>query len=687
MHRKDMIQMIAVIAVLVIGFFVVQQYIMPSPKPAPVNKAPSNQPANKPATNQPAGNQAAPPKIEDTTPSTDVTSKPTSSDEAHGFIPMKREKATLHKLANSRLTAEISERGAVLERLTYIDADGNPVYLQTPNNPQDEPKKTLPLELLHPLDSAPDLSPLALVLDKNDNWRNTSRWELVADAKQPEKGESLTFRFPPSKGVEFGQESDGTVIYKTITLLPETFRFDVSVRIENQGSQPVEKVIGLWGPVGMTNDAARNSAMHSRIALYASTDSKRFVQFEDSPSMRGLEKDVKSLQEDLEEEGRARHDWVDARDLDDISKEDRFLVVHGMRTDYFLAFIAADPEARDRRWSGQILPLKGDDHNAAMSLIAPKSEIGKGESAVVNMRFYAGPRDKEHLGEAWNANPPADEEIKLQWNELATSGFWDVIATPLIWILGMLASLVGPGFAIILLTLMVRFGLSPLSYRGQKSMATYTQKMKVVKPRLDAIKEKYAGRKDQQSQLKMLTETRAVMKEQNVGMLPLGGCLPMLIQLPIFIGLYRAFGNAIFLRQANFLWIHDLSLPDASLPFSTYIGDGWLSFLAHNGYLTFNILPMLWIILSVLQFKLQPKSDDPQQAAMQKNMAFIFPLMGLMFYGYASGFSFYFIISSLYSITESKLVKRALIKQGVMPDPKLKPKVDDETKPDYHGAS
>src|SRR5690606_1764729 len=145
--------------------------------------------------------------------------------------------------------------------------------------------------------------------------------------------------------------------------------------------------------------------------------------------------------------------------------------------------------------------------------------------------------------------------------------------------------------------------------------------------KLDAIREKYDGKKGQEAQLKMLTETRTVMKEHNVGMLPLGGCLPMLIQLPIFIGLYRAFGAAFFLRQADFLWIHDLSLPDATIPGSFYVGEGFFGFLAHNGYLTINILPMLWIVLSVLQFKLQPKPDDPQQAAMQRNMAFIFPLM------------------------------------------------------------
>ena len=683
MHRKDMIQMIAVIAVLVIGFFVVQAYIMPKSKPAPVNT--TSTAGNKAASNTPATNRPDPPKIEDNTPSTDVTSKPTDGDKARGFIPMKREQAYQHKLANSRMTAQISERGAVIESLVFIDADGKTIFKASPDDPVNEPE--IPLELLRPLKSAPDLSTLALVLDDNDNWRNTSRWELVSDAPKPEHGQSLTFRFPPSSGQQFDRESDGTIIFKTITLLPDSYRFDVSVRIENKGSAAVEKVVGLWGPVGMTNDAARNSAMHSRIALYGSTDSKRFVQFEDSPALRSIASDVTSLNEDFEEEGRAVHDWVPARDLDDVDQEDRFLVVHGLRTDYFLAFIAADPESRDSRWSGQVLPLKGDKDNAALSLIAPKQDIAPGESAVINVRFYAGPRDKDDLKAAWMANPPADEDIKVQWAELSTSGFWDIIASPLVWILGMLSGLVGPGFAIILLTLLVRLSLSPLSYRGQKSMATYTQKMKVVKPKLDAIKEKYSGRKDQQSQLKMLTETRAAMKEQNVGMLPLGGCMPMLIQLPIFIGLYRAFGNAIFLRQAEFLWIHDLSLPDASLPFSTYIGDGWLSFLAHNGYLTFNVLPMLWIILSVLQFKLQPKSEDPQQAAMQKNMAFIFPLMGLMFYGYASGFSFYFIISSIYSIAESKLVKRNLVKQGIVPDPKLKPKVDDETKPDYHGAS
>lgn len=676
MHRKDMIQMIVVIIVIVAAFFLAQAYLFPETPPPPKQ---SNQPDNTPADNTP------PPVIRDDTPSTEVKPTPTAKDAAYGFKPVDKEQAKVHALSNKFMTAYISERGAVMQNLVYVNEDGIEVYLHTPDNPIDEPVK--PLELIPDLKASPDLHSLALVLDGNDQWRNISRWELVKDAPQPENGKSLTFRFPPSTGFEHSTESDGTVIYKTITLLPDTYRFDLSVRIENRGSKPVEKVVGLWGPVGMTNDAMRNSAEHSRIALYGSTESKRYVQFEDSITLREVKEEIEDLNVDLEEEGRATHDWIAARTIDDVTSEDRYLTVHGFRTQYFLAFIAANPDNRDQRWSGQLLPI--NEQHAAVSLIAPKFTVkpGADNAQQVHMRFYAGPRDKEILKEAWLAGPPEDEEIKNQWGELATSGFFDVIAAPLIWLLGMLTDLVGAGFAIILLTLIVRFGLAPLSYRGQKSMAVYTQKMKVVKPKLDTIREKYDGKKGQEAQLKMLTETRAAMKEHNVGMLPVGGCLPMLIQLPIFIGLYRAFGNAFFLRQAEFLWIHDLSLPDATVPVSGNVGDGFFGFLAHNGWLTFNILPMLWIVLSVLQFKLQPKSDDPQQASMQRNMAFIFPLMGLFFYGFAAGFSFYFIISSIYSISESKLIKRNLIKAGIMPDPKKKPKVEEDDKPDYHGAS
>ncbi|MCC7510460.1 MAG: membrane protein insertase YidC [Planctomycetes bacterium] len=673
MQRKEMIQMVVVIILIVAGFYACQAWIIPpSATPAP----PANQPGTPPA-NQP------PPEIRSTGPAAATTSTATEADKSRGFAPIGRADARQWSLANSRLTATVSDRGAVLDSVTFVDADGNVVFWRTPDNPTVEPGE--PLQLLRPEEAAPDIAPFALLIDKNDDARNTSRWELVLNETGDSGVQSLTFRFPPSKGFEHDAESDGTVLYKKITLYPGEYRLDVNVRIENRSDKVREKFVGIWGPVGITNDGMRTAGEWSRVALYGSTDSKRFTSLEDSPTIPSLAEAVKERNEEL---GKTNA-WITNRDLDEIEDPDRFLIAHGLRTQYFLAFIAQDPDVRDQRWSGAVLPI---GTTAAISLtgpalVVPAAEAGKPGQQSVGMRLYAGPRDRDALSAAWLVEPPKDAELGAQWAELATSGFFDLIASPLIWFLRLLTNLVGAGFAIILLTLFVRFALSPLSYRGQKAMAVYTQKMKIVKPKMDAIKEKYKEKTDRDSQMRMLTETRAVMKEQNVGMLPIGGCLPMLIQLPIFIGLYRAFGAAFFLRQAKFLGIHDLSLPDATIPASTFIGEGWISFLAHNGWLTINILPMLWIALSILQFKMQPKPDDPQQAAMQKQMGCIFPLMGLMFYGFASGFAFYFIVSSMYSIAESKLIKRNLVKLGITPPPRKKGEAVKETdKPDYHGS-
>jgi YidC/Oxa1 family membrane protein insertase len=670
MHKKDMIQMVIVIALIVMVYFAFTAWLMPAPPPPPAQPTEPTEP----------GEPAA---IRSQDPSTARPSEPTEPEP--GFNQITRDEARTYNLANSRLTAVISERGAMLDSLRFTDSDGNIVYWRTPDNPRLSPTEAL--ELLGQVDATPDhIAPLALVLDDNDSLRNTSRWELVLnESGDPAVGQSLTFRFPHSEDAE--HEADGTVIFKRITLLPGTYRLDVDVRIENHSQRVREKVVGLWGAVGITNDGMRTSGEYTRVALYGSMDSRRWLDLESSPRVADIGRRVVSRNQEL---GRTQ-DWIGNRDYDKITQPDRFLAAHGLRTQYFLAFLSHDPDVRDPRWSGAILPI-AHGRDGAISLIAPPLQVpaardGTPGEAATRMMFYSGPRDRDMLNRAWLSNPPTDELLPVQWAELATAGFFDLIAAPLVWLLRILSGWVGTGLAIIFLTLIVRFALSPLSYRGQKSMATYAQKMKVVKPKLDAIKEKYKGKSDRDSQMKMLTETRAAMKEQNVGMLPLGGCLPMLLQLPIFIGLYHAFGASFFLRQAEFLWIRDLSLPDATFPGDAFVGDSIVSFIAYNGFLTINILPMLWIVLSIVQFKLQPKPDDPQQAAMQKQMGCIFPIMGMIFYGFASGFAFYFIVSSVYSIVESKLVRRNLVKQGVLPPPKKKGAVKDGDKPDYHSAA
>jgi YidC/Oxa1 family membrane protein insertase len=672
MDRKSWIQMIFTIAIVVVLFFALQAWVLPKREPS------------QNAPNTPAANTAETPKVTDTTPSSQRTTEPTAADKEHGFDPITRKDANKLKLANEKLTAVLSERGGTIESLSFVNEKGENVFLHTPDDPTVKPDK--PLQLINPSDNLAGIAPLALKLDKNDQMRNTSRWEAGTISTNDRGDKAITFRFPPAPKLE----SDGSVIFKTLTLRKDTFRIDVSLRIENHGSKSIEKVAGIWGAAGLTNDSIRGASDYARVALYGSTLNPRYNTDKGGDTVTAFEKKLLKYNEHLKEEneGAAAAETIDTIWLDDKTGEGYYLMAHGLRTRYFLAFLAADIDAPSTQYSGRIKPLAtATEHTIACALVTPKLEIAADKDASTHLVFYVGPRDKKSLDAAWEAVPPKEEGVPNHWIELAPTGWPFIVTAPFAWVLRFLSGFLGTGLAIIGLTLFVRLLLSPLSFKGQKSMAIYTKKMKVVKPKLDAIKEKYADRKDRDAQLAMLQETREAMRAENVGFFPFGGCLPMLMQMPIFIGLYQTFANAFFLRHQSFLWIHDLSLPDASLPFSMEVH--WLpgfvgGFLAHNGIFTINVLPLAWIALSLVQMRMQPKPDDPQQAAMQKQMGCIFPIMGLMLYSYASGFALYFMVSSIYSLIETKLIKRHLIAAGITDPPKAK--VDPDAKPEYRGA-
>jgi len=139
------------------------------------------------------------------------------------------------------------------------------------------------------------------------------------------------------------------------------------------------------------------------------------------------------------------------------------------------------------------------------------------------------------------------------------------------------------------------------------------------------------------------------MKE--AGANPLGGCLPMLVQLPIFFALYRALTVSIELRQAPFvLWIKDLAQPDRLfiLPMSLPV--------IHN---EFNLLPLLMLVAMVVQQRMMPKAATPEQAQQQKMMAFLMPVfLGAILYSLASGLNLYILTSSLFQVVEQWVIKR-----------------------------
>jgi YidC/Oxa1 family membrane protein insertase len=203
----------------------------------------------------------------------------------------------------------------------------------------------------------------------------------------------------------------------------------------------------------------------------------------------------------------------------------------------------------------------------------------------------------------------------------------------------------------------VRGALFPLNRRSQTSMARYQKKMKRVQPRLEEAKKRFAD------DPKKLREAQARIMQEEGAFPPLGGCLPIFLQMPVFFGLFSALRVSFDLRQAPFFgWIDDLSRPDQLM----YIGLE-LPILPSFEYL--NVLPILMVVLWVLQQMGMPKPADEQAARMQKMMMFMPILFGVMLYNYAAGLSLYMMTTSGLSIIEQKVIKKVWPLDDTEPEP------------------
>jgi len=263
----------------------------------------------------------------------------------------------------------------------------------------------------------------------------------------------------------------------------------------------------------------------------------------------------------------------------------------------------------------------------------------EGEATELSFQMYAGPKNKRALeqngGEAL---------MQLAAEDL---GFFDGIAGLLLRILGFFHGISGNwGWSIILLTLFVRAALFPFNRRSQTAMARHATKMKRVQPKLNEVKERY--KKDPQ---KLRSEQARIMQEEGA-FPPLGGCLPIFVQIPIFFGLFSALRTSFDLRQAPFMgWIHDLSEPDRFMRI-----DLDLPIIGTIEYL--NVLPPLMVVLWILQQRVMPKPTDPQAQRMQKMMMFMPILFGFFLYNYAAGLSLYMITTSLFGVIEQTVIKK-----------------------------
>ena len=198
------------------------------------------------------------------------------------------------------------------------------------------------------------------------------------------------------------------------------------------------------------------------------------------------------------------------------------------------------------------------------------------------------------------------------------------------------------GVCIILISVIIYFSMYPLTLRGMASM----KKMQALQPKLAKLKEKH---KDNPKKLQ--TEMMQIYKTERIN--PLGGCLPFLFQMPVFIGLYQVLWRDVSFKGSGFLWIKDLSSPDRLFTFSTKI-----PFIGND----FNILPIVMMVIMFFQTKLQAKNmvaTSPAQIQQQKMMGKIMPIfLGVIFYKFASGLTLYFTMFYMFStFTQWKMSK------------------------------
>ena len=257
----------------------------------------------------------------------------------------------------------------------------------------------------------------------------------------------------------------------------------------------------------------------------------------------------------------------------------------------------------------------------AAAILMPDYDLPAGQTLAQAATFYIGPKVYTEL----QANGPHQEDI-LQL------GFWRVVGTWILKIMVWIHDHVWPynyGVAIILLTFLIRVIFWPLNHKSMVS----TRHMQEIQPLIAAVREKYKDSPQKQQQ-----EMMALYKEHKIN--PMGGCLPMLIQIPVFFALFVVLRGAIELRFSSFLWIADLSTPENLfkdvLPFGL------------------NILPLFMGVTMWLQQKMTPTSD-PQQQKMMMMMPVLFTFM---FYSFPSGLSLYWSTNQVMMIVQLAWMKK-----------------------------
>ncbi len=266
----------------------------------------------------------------------------------------------------------------------------------------------------------------------------------------------------------------------------------------------------------------------------------------------------------------------------------------------------------------ELFVRKVDSNLYSVGMIAPLDAIAPGASKSVDAKFFAGPQLEKVL-----------EQVSPGLELVKDYGWLTILAKPLYWLLDRIHSVVGNwGWSIMGLVLLIKIAFYWLQAKGYESMA----KMKAINPKVMAMRERL---KDSPQQMQQ--EMMKIYRDEKVN--PMGGCLPIMVQIPVFIALYWVLLSSVEMRGAPWVgWIHDLSAPDP-----------------------FFILPVVMTLTTMLQTALNPAPPDPMQA----KMMWIMPLaFSVMFFFFPSGLVLYWITNNVLSIAQQWLINKRM---GVPP--------------------
>jgi YidC/Oxa1 family membrane protein insertase len=467
-----------------------------------------------------------------------------------------------------------------------------------------------------------DVPEIDALLPKGSDGVATRDWkvaEVTADKNHAGVNSAVTFEYPSPDGqlvlekryklepVEegAGTSRDASEVRDTTTT---GYLLHLDITMRNKGAAERTVNYTLQGPVGVPLEDAANARKLRDLKMgFLLPDGK-------------INSQTKTASQVLSDEEKNKvEEWKSP------------IQYIGVDVQYFAALVLP-PDQLNKRTIERSMPmlLEGAEQKANTDLSVQLDSVKvvlPGQNAVTHQfELFAGPKRRALL-------------TSLQAEGVLDFGWIARVSNAMLWLLNAFHSIGIPyGIAIICLTVLVRACMFPVSLR----QTAQAQRMKEMQPKLAEIKKKYADNKE-----KLAMANLELMREHGVN--PMAGCLPVLLQMPIFIGLYQALQYSVDLRLAPFLYFNNLAAPDAlfKLPFT----------IPYLGWTTFNLLPIIAVGLMVVQQKMfMPPPTDEQQEMQQKMMNVMMVVMGAMFYKVPAGLCVYFISSSFWGLGERKLL-------------------------------